>query len=88
MTILDLVGIILILHLLVYLSTYKEMGDACRLVMCFFAGMYCQKNISVAVLTFSFSQDHDLKSRKCLTVFCLSYGDKFHCRTFYFDRCL
>lgn len=51
MTILDLVGIILILHLLVYLSTYKELGDACRLVMCFFAGKYFSSSSVLQLLT-------------------------------------
>lgn len=32
------------------------------------------KNILEAVLSLSFLHDHGLDSRKCLTVFCTSYG--------------
>jgi len=40
-----------------------------------FAVMCHQKNTSAAVLSLGFLQGHGLDSRKCLTVFCLSYGD-------------
>lgn len=61
---------VLILNLLAYLLVKK-----CIHHYTFFAGIYHQKNILEAVLSLSFLHDRDLDSGKCLTVFCLSYGD-------------